>query len=520
MSVLAARQVSKQFPGTLALDCVDFAVHAGQVNALIGENGAGKSTLMRILSGIEQPTSGSLEMDGREIVLPSPRAAAAHGIAMIHQELNLLPNLTVAENIFLGCERTRRGVIDREGQERVTGDLMRQLQQPIKPRTLVGSLPIGQQQIVEIAKAIVPKYSRSELRWRFGKPLANGVPPGPGSDQSESVRVLIMDEPTSALSAAEIDALFRTIRDLQARGIAIVYISHRLEELLTIGDTVTVLRDGRAVAQSPAATVGVGWLVEQMTGRAAAASKHYSASSGQVAVLEVATPDAAFRVSAGEIVGIYGLMGAGRTELLETLIGLRATSGRILLHGAPVERLSIWDRIRRGLVLAPEDRQRAAILPNLSVGENITVTDLASKQRGLYVSPSRQRAKAVQAIREMQIRAPGPDAPITALSGGNQQKVVLSRAMLTEPKVLLLDEPTRGVDVGARAEIFEIIRRMAGSGVAVVFSSSEIQEVLTLATRVLVMTGGRITAEFAAADATPDALVAASAPPTSARRIA
>jgi ABC-type sugar transport system ATPase subunit len=496
MSVLAARQVSKQFPGTLALDRVDFAVHAGQVNALIGENGAGKSTLMRILSGIDQPTSGSLEMDGREIVLPSPRAAAAHGIAMIHQELNLLPNLTVAENIFLGCERTRRGVIDRKAQERVTGDLMRQLQQPIKPRTLVGSLPIGQQQIVEIAKAIVPKST------------------------TEAVRVLIMDEPTSALSAAEIDALFRTIRDLQARGIAIVYISHRLEELLTIGDTVTVLRDGRAVAESPAQTVGVGWLVEQMTGRAAAMSTHYSASSGQAAVLEVATPDAAFGVSAGEIVGIYGLMGAGRTELLETLIGLRATSGRILLHGTPVERLSIWDRIRRGLVLAPEDRQRAAILPNLSVGENITVTLLASKQLGLYVSPSRQRSKAVQAIREMQIRAPGPDAPITALSGGNQQKVVLSRAMLTEPKVLLLDEPTRGVDVGARAEIFEIIRRMAGSGVAIVFSSSEIQEVLTLATRVLVMAGGRITAEFAAADATPEALVAASAPATGARRIA
>ncbi|MGD0775615.1 MAG: sugar ABC transporter ATP-binding protein [Candidatus Solibacter sp.] len=495
MSLLAARRISKQFPGTLALDSVDFAVRAGQVNALIGENGAGKSTLMRILAGIDQPTSGSLEMDGREIVLTSPRGASSHGIAMIHQELNLLPNLTVAENIFLGCERTRRGVIDRNVQERVTAELMLRLQQPIKPRTLVGSLPIGQQQIVEIAKAIAPKST------------------------AQAVRVLIMDEPTSALSAAEIAALFRTIRDLKARGIGIVYISHRLEELLTIGDTVTVLRDGRAVAESPAATVGVGWLVEQMTGRAAAPSTYYDASSRRTAVLEVATPEAAFRVAAGEIVGIYGLMGAGRTELLETLIGLRATTGSILLDGAPVERLSIWDRIRRGLVLAPEDRQRAAILDNLSVGENITITDLAAKQNGFYVSPSRQRARAEQAIREMQIRAPGPDAPITALSGGNQQKVVLSRAMLTEPKVLLLDEPTRGVDVGARAEIFEIIRRMAAGGVAVVFSSSEIHEVLTLATRVLVMAGSRLTGEFATAEATPEALVAASAP-TAARRIA
>lgn len=496
MSLLAARHVSKQFPGTLALDGVDFAVHAGQVNALIGENGAGKSTLMRILAGIDQPTSGSLEMDGREIVLTSPRVASSHGIAMIHQELNLLPNLTVAENIFLGREPTWYGAIDRRTQERVTGELMLRLQQPIKPRTLVGNLPIGQQQIVEIAKAIVPDST------------------------TQAVRVLIMDEPTSALSVAEIDALFRTIRDLQARGIAIVYISHRLEELLTIGDTVTVLRDGRAVAESPAQTVGVGWLVEQMTGRAAAQSTHYDASSRQLVVLEVAMPDVAFQVRAGEIVGIYGLMGAGRTELLETLIGLRPATGRILLHGAPLEGLSICDRIRRGLVLAPEDRQRAAILQNLSVGENITITDLAAKQRGLYVSPSRQRAKAEHAIRQMQIRAPGPDAPITALSGGNQQKVVLSRAMLTQPKVLLLDEPTRGVDVGARAEIFEIVRRMAGSGVAVVFSSSEIQEVLTLATRVLVMAGGRITAEFPAAEARPQALVAASAPPTSARRIA
>jgi erythritol transport system ATP-binding protein len=373
---------------------------------------------------------------------------------------------------------------------------MQRLQQPIKPRTLVGSLPIGQQQIVEIAKAIIPK------------------------SKARAVRVLIMDEPTSALSAAEIEALFRTIGDLKARGIGIVYISHRLEELLSIGDTVTVLRDGRAVAESAVQSIGVGWLVERMTGRAAARGTHYDAASRQATVLEVATTEVAFRVSAGEIVGIYGLMGAGRTELLETLIGLRATSGRILLHGASVERLSIWERIGRGLVLAPEDRQRAAILPNLTVGENITIADLAARQKGFYVSPSRQRAKAVQAISEMQIRAPGPDVSITALSGGNQQKVVLSRAMLTQPKVLLLDEPTRGVDVGARAEIFEIVRRMASSGVAVIFSSSEIQEVLALATRVLVMAGGRMTAEFAAAEATPEALVAASAPSGDARRIA
>jgi erythritol transport system ATP-binding protein len=489
--VLAARAVSKQYPGTTALDGVDFAVRRGQVGALIGENGAGKSTLMRILAGVEQPTAGTLELDGRPVRLASPRDAAARGIAMIHQELNLLPNLSVADNIFLGRELARYGILERTAQERQTRDLMARLEQPIDPRILVGALPLGYQQIVEIAKAM-----------------------------AQDVRILIMDEPTSALSAAEIAVLFRLIRDLKSRGVAIVYISHRLEEVLAIGDHVTVLRDGRAVAEAAADAVDVAWIVEKMTGRTAAATGHAEPAGAGPPTLSVeglevgqAVPPAlhgvSFTARAGEILGFYGLMGAGRTELFEALIGLRRVrQGSIACQGRALAHLGIPERIRAGLALVPEERRVAGIVPALSVRENIAL----AQTHGLYLSPAAERRSAAEFVRELNIRAASLEQSITSLSGGNQQKVVLSRFLLTYPKVLLLDEPTRGVDVGARAEIYTIIRRLAAGGMTVLFASSELQEILTLATRILVMAEGRITAEFAAAEATEHALVAASAP--------
>jgi len=490
--LLAARGITKQFPGTLALDSVDFLVHRGKVNVLIGENGAGKSTLVKILAGVEQPTSGVLELEGRPIRMSSARDAAAHGIGIIYQELNLFPNLSVADNIFMARENARHGVIDRGAQQRVTRELMQRLEQAIDPGTLVGDLPLGQQQIVEIARAL-----------------------------AREVRILIMDEPTSALSSSEIAVLFRLIRDLESRGVSIIYISHRLEEVLTIGDRVTVLRDGRVVAGAPASAVDVAWIVEKMTGRAGSTPAPRESGAAGRPLLEVrslslpgpagrpALQDISLTLGAGEIVGIYGLMGAGRTELFETLIGLRsAERGSISLDGERLERSALPDRIRSGLVLVPEDRQRDGIVPALSVKDNITLARL----RGIYLSPAAERARATRMIQDLRIRTAGPEQPVTSLSGGNQQKVVISRFLLTSPKVLLLDEPTRGVDVGARAEIFDIIRRLAGQGMAILFASSELHEVLAMSTRILVMSLGRITAEFQAAEATEELLVAASSP--------
>jgi erythritol transport system ATP-binding protein len=311
-----------------------------------------------------------------------------------------------------------------------------------------------------------------------------------------------MDEPTSALSAAEIAALFRLIRDLKRRGVGIVYVSHRLEELLTIGDTITVLRDGRVVAETPAASATVPWIVEKMTGHAAperrapgvselcSLSPKFEAQVGEVRVA----------ARGGEIVGFYGLMGAGRTALFETLIGLRrAEHSRIVLNGRSLERLDIPERMRAGLALVPEDRQAAGIVPTLSVRENMTLA-----------APAREHRRAGVLAEELKIRCNGLDCPIASLSGGNQQKVLLSRFLMTSPKVWLLDDPTRGVDVGAREEIHSIIRALAGRGMAVLFASSDLEEVLTLSTRVVVMASGRVTAEFGRAEATGEALVAAS----------
>ena len=490
--VLEAREVSVQFPGTLALDRVSFALRGGSVAALIGENGAGKSTLVKVLGGIQRPTRGTLLMDGREIALRSVRDAAAHGIGIIHQELNLCPNLSVAENIYLARERTQRGVLDKRRQERGARELLARLEHPIDPRTPVGDLPLGQQQIVEIAKAL-----------------------------EREVRVLMMDEPTSALSAAEIEVLFRVIRDLRARGVAIVYISHRLEELLGIADSVSVLRDGRMVAEAPAVEVDTRWIVERMTGRPAGAAELPSAVSAGAEVLRVDSLSLAAEsgrpllrgvslgLRAGEVLGIYGLMGAGRTELLECLMGLHPeVAGSILLDSRRLDRTDTAGRISAGLAMVPEDRQASGLVQSLSVLANMT---LASLTAAVCLSPGREEAAATSAASDLQIRGPGLRHNIGALSGGNQQKVVLARCLLTRPKVLLLDEPTRGVDVGAKREIHAIVRRLAADGMAIVLVSSELEEVRATAQRILVMSRGAVTAEFAAADATDEALAKAAA---------
>ena len=484
--VLAARGVSKQFPGTLALDRVDFPAPAGQVTALVGENGAGKSTLMQILAGIDQPTGGRLELDGRPVEFASSREAAARGVAMIHQELSLLPEMSVADNIFLGHELSRRGVLDRAAEERRTTELLDRLEQAIHPRTPAGSLPLGQQQAIEIARAM-----------------------------ARDARVLIMDEPTSALSAAEVDVLFRVIRDLKSRGVAIVYITHHLEELLDNSDSVTVLRDGRVVAEAACESVRLDWIVEKMTGGIAASEAKTPRAVGAPVFsarnlsLGRDVRNVSFEVGAGEIVGFYGLLGAGRTPLFEAIAGLRVEdSGELRLGGRDLGGLSIAARLRAGIALVPESRQRDAIVPALSVRENI----LLASRGGMYVSAAKERAKAAELVMKLRIRTADAENPITSLSGGNQQKVVLARYLLTSPKLFLLDEPTCGVDIGARAEIYEIIRRLAAEGMAVLFASCDLQEIMTLATRILVMASGRITGVFTASEASEEALVAASSP--------
>ena len=494
--ILKAEGVGKVFPGTIALSHVDFEVRRAAVNVLVGENGAGKSTLMKILAGAIPPSSGRLLLRGKEVRFASVRDAARAGVGIIYQELNLCPNLSVAENLSLIDPPTRFGVdIDHAARLERARRLLARLEQPIDPNTLADDLRIGQQQIVEIAKAL-----------------------------AEDVDILIMDEPTSALSAKEVEVLFRVIRDLKAHGVAIIYISHRLEEILRIGDYVTILRDGRRQAEARVEEVSVEWIVEKMVGSTGAAPAGRAAPSPEIALsLEAVTlPRAAggflvdhvsFDVRAGEVVCLYGLLGAGRSELFECLMGLHPMSrGRVYLKGRDIAGASLATRIRRGLVLVPEDRQREGLVQTMSVRENLTLASLSRFARLFSIRATRERAEAVEMIKRLTVKVSSPEIEVTALSGGNQQKVVIGKGLMTGPKAILLDEPSRGVDVGARAEIFRVMRRLAEDGLAVVFSTSDLKEALGYADRILVMSRGRVTADFARAEANENAIVAASAP--------
>jgi erythritol transport system ATP-binding protein len=494
--VVRAEGISKVFGGTVALNDVDFNAYRGKVNALVGENGAGKSTLMGILAGVHQPTAGQIVLDGEPVHIDSPRNAGELGIRLIHQELLLFPNLSVAENIFAGGElRSPMGVRLRE-QEREASRLLERLGQRVNPRALLGDLAVGAQQMVAICKAL-----------------------------SQQVRVLIMDEPTSALSTREVESLFRVVRALVDDGVAVVYISHRLEEVIELGDFVTVLRDGRLIAEAPISEIDAHWIVEQMIGRDPAALFSYQARPHGAPLLEVedltlARPGGglsldrvSFSVAAGEIVGIYGLMGAGRTELLQSLLGeQRDAAGRIVLGGERVDGKSIGARIDRGLFLVPEDRQREGLVQVLSVKHNVSLASLDELSAFGTLSSRREAHDVGVVVRDVGVKVSNIDFPITSLSGGNQQKVVVAKALMTDPKVLLMDDPLRGVDVGAKSELYRIMTRLASEGIAVLFTSSDLMEVLGMADRILVMARGRITGEFARDEATSSALVAASNP--------
>ena len=490
--LLSARNVAKSYGATAALRGVDFDVHGGAVNVLIGENGAGKSTLMRLLAGVEQPDGGEILLDGVAIRLRSVRDAARQGVGIVFQELNLCANLTVVENIFLGRNLGRGGMIDHAAERRRADEALARLGATFTADTRVSALSIGQQQIVEIARVLV-----------------------------EDVRVLIMDEPTSALSEEEVANLFTVIGELKRQGVGIVYISHRLEELMRIGDHVTVMRDGAVVASAPIAKASVPWIIETMLGEAAAASVGRAPVSGGDVVLAlddviVRRGDGARLVDgvsaefrAGEVVAIYGLLGAGRTELFEYAFGLRRGEGDVRLNGEAIERLCAADRVARRLLMVPEDRQREGLFQNLSVGGNLGLSNLARFARFGFVSGAVEDRSVRSMIERLGVKTKSPLTPIGALSGGNQQKVVIGRCLLRDPVALLLDEPTRGIDIGARAEVFAAMRALAADGLAVVFTTSDMLEALSIADRILVMSKGRLTADLPATQADERLLVQA-----------
>ncbi|MBB3320597.1 MULTISPECIES: sugar ABC transporter ATP-binding protein [Atlantibacter] len=496
--VLRTRGVSMLFPGTVALDNVDYNVWRGKVNVIIGENGAGKSTLMKILAGVQQPSTGTIELNGKPVHFANTRDAAAHGIGMVHQELNLFENLTVAENIFLGRE-LQQGLkpIDEATQIQRSAELLKRLDQPISPNEQVANLKVGQQQLVEIAKAL-----------------------------AEDADILILDEPTSALSKTEVEILFRVIRELTRQGVSIIYISHRLEELMAIGDVITILRDGKFQAEAQVSDIDVPWIVREMLGSEPVSSFLTPGRQFGAPVLEAehitcvnasgnaVVDDVTFNVRAGEIVGIYGLMGAGRTELFECLLGTnRNYLGKLWLDSKPVPpRLSTAERIRMGMSLVPEDRKRTGIFPISSVASNLTIASLWRRlQSGFAISRRDEEQVVATTIGNLSIKVSSPEVEIQALSGGNQQKVVIGRSLLTNPKLLLLDEPTRGIDVGAKADVFRMMVQLSEQGIAVVFSTSDLKEIMAVSDRILVMSGGKVTADIPRENAEESALVSASA---------
>ncbi len=480
--LLEVRAVTKRFPGVVALDRVEMLVEPGEVLAVIGENGAGKSTLMKILAGVQSADSGQLLVDGESLEIVSGvgvEAALAAGIALIHQELNLADNLDIASNIFLGREPRRgpgRVLIDHQQAHERSRRFLRMVGLDLDPATPVSELSIGRQQLVEIAKAL-----------------------------SVDARVLIMDEPTSSLSEGEAESLFAVIEQLRDEGRSIVYISHRLGEVLRLADRVTVLRDGANAGELSGAEMTHDAMVRLMVGRDIELSgRRTDRELGEVVLEARGLRSAAFpahgldfSIRSGEIVGLAGLVGAGRTELLETVFGItRALGGRLQIGESDLLPSDPFAAIEAGLALVPEDRKRQGLVLEMSVGANLSLASLKRDAWAGWLNRRRERSISDEMIGRLRVKTPGREQVVRYLSGGNQQKVVLGKWLAMEPRVLLMDEPTRGIDVGAKQEIYELMEELALRGVAILFVSSEMEEVLRMSDRVLVMHEGRIAGEL------------------------
>lgn len=474
--LLEVRHLSMQFGGIRALNDVSFSLSRGEILALVGENGAGKSTLVKILAGVQQPTSGELLLSGQEVVISSVKDALAIGISLIHQELNLAENLDITSNILLGREPARYGLINSRQANREASRLLADVGLEVPASTIVGMLPIAKQQLVEIAKAI-----------------------------GTNSRILIMDEPTSSLSQSEVDTLFLRMRELRSRGVSIIYISHRLEEIESLADRVIVLRDGQVVGELARHQIDRNQMVAMMVGRGhvvseTAASRTRGAPRLVVDGLRTAAyPQHAltFTACAGEIVGLAGLVGAGRTELLTSLFGVSPPLGGVVsVDEQPLTPSSPSGAIAAGIALVPEDRRHAGLIMDQDVNFNLTLAKLPVRWRCGILDRVAAARTCASLIQRLQIKGPITVQAVRRLSGGNQQKVVLGKLLALKPKVLLLDEPTRGIDVAAKAEIYETMRRLAQQGTAILFASSEMEEILGLSDRVLVMCEGRITGEL------------------------
>ncbi|MFD7706555.1 sugar ABC transporter ATP-binding protein [Streptomyces sp. NPDC059786] len=504
--LLRIEGIRKTFPGVVALDGVDFELRRGEVHVLLGENGAGKSTLIKMLSGAYRPDAGRILVDGRETRIHEAQDAERLGIATIYQEFNLVPDLTVAENIFLGRQPRRFGLIDRKTMEADAAELLARVGVNVSPRARVRELGIARLQMVEIAKAL-----------------------------SLNARVLIMDEPTAVLTSEEVDKLFAIVRRLREDGVGIVFITHHLEEIAALGDRVTVIRDGKSVGQVPATTpedelvrLMVGRSIEQQypreragtdtsTGTDTDTSTSTSTGTGTgTALLSVegltrdgVFQDVSFEVRAGEVVGIAGLVGAGRTEVVRAVFGADPyDKGSVKVSGTALPRHDVVAAMAAGVGLVPEDRKGQGLLLDASVAENLGLVTLRSATRGGLVDLKGQQAAAARIAEQLGVRMAGLGQHVRTLSGGNQQKVVIGKWLLADTRILILDEPTRGIDVGAKVEIYQLINELTAAGAAVVMISSDLPEVLGMSDRVLVMAQGRIAGELAAGEATQDAVMA------------
>jgi rhamnose transport system ATP-binding protein len=482
--------VNKSFPGVKALQDAQFELRAGEVHALLGENGAGKSTMIKIVSGVYRPDSGRIAVNGSDVSFANPHEAQAHGVATIYQELSLYPELTVAENIFLGhCPRTRFGLIDWAETNRRARDILASLEiRDMDVTRKVGSMTVGNRQRVEIAKAL-----------------------------SQNAKILIMDEPTASLSEADVQRLFEIVRLLRERGVGIIYISHRMEEVFALADRVTVLRDGQYVGTRLVSEVNEAELIQMMVGRTI--DQLFPKLDAQIGepVLEVRdlmrlpmTRGVSFTLRAGEIVGMAGLVGSGRSEVAQVIFGIHPPSqGQILIDGKPVQIRNPGEAMKRGIAYVPEDRGLQGLVRAMNVRQNMSLAVLRSIARGNFIDPPREYSLARQMIERLNIKAYSTEQIVNKLSGGNQQKIVIGKWLAAKPRVLIMDEPTRGIDVGAKAEIHRLMSTLAGQGLAILMISSELPEVLGMSDRVLVMREGRIAAEFSRAEATQEMIAGA-----------
>lgn len=495
-SLLRMRGISKSFPGVKALQSVDFEVGEAEIHAFLGENGAGKSTLLKILSGAQPPDEGTIEFDGKPVSFASPQEAQQAGIVTIYQEFTLAPDMTVAENVFIGREPGSRFFISYRQLEQQTQALCKRIGLERSPRALVRDLSVAEQQMVEIARALSMKS-----------------------------RLIVMDEPTSALSRAEVENLFSIIRGLKREGISTIFVTHRLEEVFEICDSYTVLRDGRHVGRGQVKDTSMDGIIRLMVGRELGllAARDTSYDTGEVAIelrnitrrrkstdaSAIELHDVSFRVNKGEILGLAGLVGAGRTETARALFGADLyDSGSVLVEGREITVKSPRDAIAHGIGLVPEDRKQQALFLSLAIRTNLSITahDRISAM-GVFISNSKEEKLVEEYRKLLNIRMSSPDQLVGNLSGGNQQKVVLARWLALRPRVLIVDEPTRGIDVGAKVEVHNLLFEMARSGIAIIVISSELPEVLALSDRIVTMREGRLTGEVMRQDATQEKLM-------------